>query len=578
MTYGDDDNADRQNLCQHYWTFCNGGEYNHCIRKNHYKGGAGRLKKQTYLKGSLILMISAAAAKLLGALFKIPLTNILGGVGMSYFSCAYSIFMPVYALIVTGISSAVAAMTAKSAALGLYRNAKKIRSTALMIFSAAGIPGSMLMILLAKPFSIYSVNTPDAAAAVAMIAPAVFFGCITASLRGYYEGMSNMYPTAVSQVIEGLVKVFSGLWLCGYVTENADAVLNYFPGITDIRAIAAAAGILGVTLSSVGATIYLGIMQLFVHNENGRDHTVMSRKAISRELIRTALPIGTSAVVTNLTALIDMWTVIGCLGFFGASMSVPESISPDEFPQFVYGSFAGIALTVFNLVPSVTNMLGKGALTCAASAKERGDNIELRRSTMQSLLIAAVISVPAASGLAALSPEILGFLFPRQSDEVSVCVNALRLLMPGMICLCISFPLFSMLQAVGKPSMPLKIMLIGTAAKLLGNLGLIPVMGVNGAAVSTSLCYVLILALSLRAYRKASGVVIDKAPFFKVVYSGAMCGISTYLVSSTMSRAGVGGLTRVASAVVCGGSVYILVMIVIFGREALHKNKSPKRA
>ena len=82
-------------------------------------------------------MVSAAAAKLLGALFKIPLTNILGGVGMSYFSCAYSLFMPIYALTVTGVSSAVARMTAQSMALGMIDNAKKIRRTALMVFSEA---------------------------------------------------------------------------------------------------------------------------------------------------------------------------------------------------------------------------------------------------------------------------------------------------------------------------------------------------------------------------------------------------------------------------------------------------------
>ena len=92
------------------------------------------LKKQNFIKGSIILMVSAAAAKLLGAVFKIPLTNILGGVGMSYFSCAYSLFMPVYSLAVTGLSSAVAKMTAESAALGMYRNAVKVRRTALALF------------------------------------------------------------------------------------------------------------------------------------------------------------------------------------------------------------------------------------------------------------------------------------------------------------------------------------------------------------------------------------------------------------------------------------------------------------
>ncbi|HOF68140.1 MAG TPA: oligosaccharide flippase family protein, partial [Ruminococcus sp.] len=75
------------------------------------------MKKQDFIKGSIILMLSAAIAKMLGALFKIPLTNMLGGVGMGYFSCAYSLFLPIYALTVTGLSSAVARLTAQSTAL-----------------------------------------------------------------------------------------------------------------------------------------------------------------------------------------------------------------------------------------------------------------------------------------------------------------------------------------------------------------------------------------------------------------------------------------------------------------------------
>ena len=93
------------------------------------------LKKQNFIKGSVILMLSAAAAKLLGAFFKIPLTNILGGIGMSYFSCAYSIFMPVYALTVTGLTSAVARMTAKAAASGEPSQVQTIRRTALAVLT-----------------------------------------------------------------------------------------------------------------------------------------------------------------------------------------------------------------------------------------------------------------------------------------------------------------------------------------------------------------------------------------------------------------------------------------------------------
>jgi stage V sporulation protein B len=526
------------------------------------------MKKQTFLKGSLILMASAASAKVLGAVFKIPLTNILGGVGMSYFSCAYSLFMPVYALIVTGISSAVARMVARSAALGLYGNARRIRNVAMIVFTAAGIPGSLLMAVLAVPFSLYSVNGPEAAPAVAMIAPAVFLGCITAVERGYYEGLSNMYPTAVSQVTEGVVKVFAGLWLCGYVTENSGKVMRLLPGVADVRALAAAAGILGVTLSSAGAVLFFGVLRLFVRPHEDCGGHLDGRREIARGLVREALPIGASAVVTNLTALIDMWTVIGCLTWTGGYAGRLPGIPAGEVPRFVYGSFAGIALTVFNLVPSVTNMLGKGALTCIAGAKECGGREEIRRGTLQALLAAETIAVPAAVGMGLFAPELLGALFPRQSDEVSICVGALRLLMPGMVCLCMAFPLFSMLQAVGRAGAPLKIMLAGTGVKLAGNLLLIPVMGINGAALSTSVCYVLILASATRTYLRCTGISLGTGAYIKVLYAGAMCGGAAYLSAEMVSRTFQdGAIVRLAAAALTGGAVYAAAFYALFRRE-----------
>lgn len=523
------------------------------------------LKKQNFIKGSLILMASAAAAKVLGAVFKIPLTNMLGGVGMSYFSCAYSLFMPVYALTVTGLTAAVARMTAQSTALGMYENGRRIRRTALGLFTAAGLAGSLLVFLLAKPFSLYTLGSSDAAAAVAMIAPAVVFGCITAVERGYYEGMSNMYPTALSQIVEGAVKAVAGLLLCGYVTSHPDVVRSLFPSVKDIRGAAAAAGILGVTLSTVGAALFFAVLRLFAKTPRGGESLVLSRRTIARQLAATALPVGAGSVVTNLTALIDMWTVIGCIAYFGCSAAAPEGVSDGELPHFIYGSFAGIALTVFNLVPSVTNMLGKGALTCMTEAYERGDRSAMEQGALQALLTSAVISVPAAVGLCVMAPEVLGILYPMQSDEAAVCIGPLRWLMAGMVCLCVSYPLFSMLQAVGKAAAPLKIMLPGTAVKLAGNLLLIPFMGVSGAAVSTSVCYGLILFLAFRVYTGTAGVSVDLAPFGKVLYSGAMCGGAAYLTRAAAYRSGASAAVVLSVSAVVGGAVYVLLIRALVG-------------
>ena len=509
-------------------------------------------------------MISAAAAKLLGAFFRIPLTNMLGGVGMSYFSTAYSLFMPVYAFTATGLTSAVARMTARSVSQGKYREMQKIRRTALLVFSAVGLFGSLAVFLLAKPFSILTSDNAEASAAAAMIAPAVFFGCITAVERGYYEGMSNMYPTAVSQVIEGAVKVFAGLALCSLVTEKPELILRFFPYIRDSRAAGAAAGILGVTLSTAGAWLFFAVMGMFVKMpEYAVSNESMGGRDIVRELFSSALPTGISAVVTNLTGIIDMWTIINCLNV--SVIDIPNGTSVSDMPDFVYGSFAGIALTVFNLVPSVTNMLGKGALSCITEANERKDTEQLRYSTTQALIVSAAAALPSAVGIGILSGEVLNFLYPMQCDEVSICIMPLRLLMFGMVCLCMSYPLFSMLQAVGKPSAPLKIMLIGTGVKLAANLLLIPETGVNGAAVSTSLCYGIILLLSLVTYLRTTGIKLKIQPFLKVAYSGIMCGASAYLTAGLSRHIGISALKTILLTAAVGGTVYILMLYMLMG-------------
>ena len=521
------------------------------------------MKKQNFLKGSMILMISAVVAKVLGAMFKIPLTNMLGGVGMSYFSCAYSIFLPVYSLTVTGLSSAVARMTAHSAAFGMYANIRRIRRTAMLMFAAAGLVGSAAVYLLADPLSRLSSGSSEAAPAIMMIAPAVLFGCITAVWRGYYEGMSNMYPTALSQAAEGIVKVAAGLWLCGYVSSHSSRLMAYFPQITDVRALSAAAGILGVTLSSLAAAVFFALAGAYSRAQHGGESLLMERRDIAKELALTALPVGVSSVVTNLTSMIDMWTIIGCISRFGCGSSLPAGIPDKDVPDFVYGSYAGIALTVFNLVPSVTNMLGKGALPCITSAWAARDKKALAEGTSQALLTAALLSVPAAFGLGVLAPDVLGLLFPMQSEEVRLCVMPLRLLMPGMVCLCISFPLFSMLQAVGRTSAQLKIMLAGTAVKLAGNIILVPFTGADGAALATSLCYAVILAAALVVYVRASGVRIAAAPFAGALYAGALCGCGAYLAASICGRFTASGIVRTAAAIAAGGAVYLLALSLL---------------
>ena len=115
------------------------------------------MKKQSFMKGSMILIASALISKTIGALFKIPLTNMLGGIGMSSFSCAYGLFLPVYSITANGLTTAVAKLIAENNATGNYRNIKKIRNISLILFSATGLLG-MFSILFLSEFFWFSVD------------------------------------------------------------------------------------------------------------------------------------------------------------------------------------------------------------------------------------------------------------------------------------------------------------------------------------------------------------------------------------------------------------------------------------
>ena len=138
------------------------------------------MKTQTFLKGSFILFFSALITKALGALFKIPLTMLLGGVGMGYFGCAYGLFLPIYALSITGLSTAVASLVAKEHGAGHIQNVRKIRRTARLLFAGVGLLLSGFIWLFAVPFARSTAADASAAYAIRMMAPAAFFGCLAA--------------------------------------------------------------------------------------------------------------------------------------------------------------------------------------------------------------------------------------------------------------------------------------------------------------------------------------------------------------------------------------------------------------
>lgn len=494
------------------------------------------MKKQSFIKGSVILIASAVISKAIGALFKIPLTNMLGGIGMSSFSCAYGLFLPVYAITANGLTTAVAKLTAENCADGNFCNIKKIRNISLLIFSIAGLLGTAVIVALAGPFSAKAAACPDAWLSVLVISPSVLFGCITAVYRGCCEGMSNMYPTAISQVVEAVVKFFAGLGLSFFVLNNPDKILPYLPENTDIVAAASAAAVLGISLSTLAGTLF---MYIFSTNFDKYkcDKKADSSSIICKKIFKIFIPVALGAAVTNLTSIIDLTTIIRCLD--KSVQKAPEYfannfpfIETNSISEFFYGSFTGLAVTIFNLVPSVTNMFGKGILPGLSESFAKHDKSAIKILSENVIKATAFIAVPSGLGIFILAKPILNFLFPDRFGECAVSSQSLAILGIAVIFLSLSIPLFSCFQAAGRADIPVKLMLSGVIVKLLGNVILIPIPKINisGAAISTLLCYMLIFILCIIFYSKIAKVKINLVKILlPIFFSGIACAATAWI-------------------------------------------------
>ncbi len=536
------------------------------------------MKKQGFLYGSAVLMISAVLVKITGALFKIPLTNLLGGTGMGYFSAAYSIFMPVYAVSATGLPASVARSVADSLAKGREDEAETVRKISLKVFAAVGLAACLVIMIGAYPFCKYITKDIYALPAVIAIAPSALAGCLISVYRGCYEGRRDMYPTAVSQVIEGAAKLVLGLSLCGgciYLAKSYPEVFLRIIGcegknISVNEAVvpySAAAAVLGITLSSFAGLIY---MKLKDRRRSVCKHTggkSADNRRILADLLRTALPGAVGALVINLTSTIDLVTVMYSLRRLIEktpwifSDLLGKGIAYKAIPNFIYGSFTGIAVTIFNLIPSFTNMFGKSILPAAAAAKAEGSGKRLTECAGSALFMSALVSVPAGIGLSVMAEPVLRLLFRGRELEIAVCIAPMKVLGAAVPFLCISSAAFALLQAVDRADIPVKLMSIGAAVKLTGNLLLTsdPRLGVTGAALSTLICYVLMCIMSIGALSKCVKLDISalSGVLVRIIVGSMLCGAGAFFMHNAIYvRVG----ESISAVISCafGGVIYII--------------------
>lgn len=512
-------------------------------------------KRQSFLEGAMTLMIAMALVKILGAVFKIPLGNMIGASGMGYFQTAYDLYLPVYAVALSGLPIAVCRMVASYMAQGNTRDARTVLKVAQKTFLVTGITATALVLAMAWPYlRMIGAKNNDALLSIIVIAPAILFCCIMSTYRGYYEGLCNMTPTAISQVIESLGKVIIGIALVYVVKE-----LGFDESIQ------AAAAIFGIMLGTLFGAVYLKFR--YIKGGDGITNQMLldcqaqpqTQKQILKALLIIAVPVVIGSLASQIAGLVDAVTVQKRLNdMVTADPKTVEALFPnmwqtflddetlttlqakyDEIPNYLYGCYKGMAFSIFSLIPTITSVLGVSALPAMTTSYSKGDKDGIKKTYESVLKITAIISIPAGFGIVALAGPIMNLLYPMRPIDAAVATDALRILGFGVIFAGITMPMTSLLQAVGKERVPVINMVIGAGLKIVVNYILvrIPSFNISGAAIGTFVCYAYIFISEIILLCKYTKVIPNiMSTFIKSLIAGAMCGLTAWSCYGIMTR------------------------------------------
>ncbi len=552
-------------------------------------------------KNTAMLFAAMTITKIVGAIFKIPLANILGGTGMGYFSTAYGLYSPIFALTAAGIPTVLMRLTAQNLAVGRYQNALKTKRTAMIVFGMIGLLGTLLIWVFSGYFAENIAYSPESKWAVFMIAPAVFLCCIASVIRGYYEGQSNVLPTAAANVTEAISRAVIGLALsygvifyAKYTYENGIAFLGKFyttheETYSAALPIAAAAAIFAVSLSEL-----CGLVALIVQDKRYRktgfiDTIPLDRKRmIAVQLIKELLPIAASALVMNCFSFADLITVTRTINasifnehhYFTRVFAdvIRTDVPLYGLANFMYGSYTGIAMSLFMLIPSFAGMSEKTVTPEIASAWEKKDNKDIISKITILLRTTALIGFPACLGAAALAEPILTMLYKNRLSEISVCINSFTILCLGGFFIILSSIISGIFQAIGKSHISLFLMCGGVVVKFTLNPILLGIkeLNISGAALSTVISYMLIALTSVIILKKY----ITKLRIFPIIVcpfiSGLLCAVSSKMVYKLLESNFPQPISVVLSIAI-GGFVYVILLILTGFFRTSHIINNQKR-
>ena len=512
-------------------------------------------KGQNFLHGAAIYTVGIVVIKILGAFYKIPLGNILGDDGFSLFDVTYKIYNVFLTIATAGVPVALSRLISEANAMERDQQTRRVFKVGLWAFLGLGLFGTLAMMIFPADLA-HWVGDIKAARSIFVMAPSVLLVCVAAAYRGYGQGHADMIPTTVSQIVETAVKVVVGLAAAGILHRMGKSV-----------DICAAGAILGTTVSSLAAMLYMQIKirRKYEVNPPVRKNSDVPdpAKKILWDLLKIGIPITISTSIMSFIQLADAKITLNQLQH-AAGYTL-------EAARAMNGSY-GKAMTVYNVPSAFVVPFMASIVPAISAARVRGNRLEAVDTAEKSMRMCTLLCLPMAVGMAVLSKPCMDVLYPGSAAQGGVLLMEL-----GIVCYFMTMSLMtnSILPANGNERLPLVASILGLLTKIVGTyifVG-IPSLNIYGAPLGTLCCYVVMLTTNLIFIARNMARPMNLWRIFgRAGISAAAMGVAAWAVYSLLHGL-MGGMTASVGvrplnvalpflAAVAAGVVVYAVMIV----------------
>ena len=543
-------------------------------------------ENKSFVKGAAILGAAGLVVKILGAVFRIPLGNMVSETSMAYYQPAYYIYTFFIVIATSGIPVAISRMVSERAVQGDYRGAHRAFKVSAFLMFGIGAVSFLLLFFGAGAISA-GMSSPNAKYPMMVIAPALLLVPLMAAYRGYFQGMQNMNPTAVSQVIEQVFRVGFGLSLAYLFYRSAPAFLSWAgkdaTTASDVKG--AMGAISGATIGSAAGLaliifIYMKSRAAIHHRMDMHPDTVFEATGdILKKVLLIAVPITIGAAVMPIMNMVEVPII--------NSRLLAAGFTPQE-ADVLDGTLSGYVMSLINLPQVLTAALAMSLVPMITSVFTQRDTEALTENTVLGMRIATMIGLPCAFGMAVLSHPIMLLLYPTKPQVADNSAACLTILAIGIIFLSIVQTLTAILQGVGKQMAPVINLLIAVVIKIVVTFVLvgIPTLNIRGAAIGTTVAYLAAAVLDILAVKKYVGVSFPAGLCYlrpaisagiMAVFARLVFNVLTMILGHGIAASGIATMLSIILAA-CLYAVLLIVTKSCTRDDLLHMPKGNKLA